>query len=75
MKSIQFSRHAKRRMKLYHISEQIVRDLLQKPSEGCGHHELIETVEGWRLPIKVVYNENVEQMMVITAYPVKRGVS
>jgi len=42
---IKFSRHAKRRGKLYKISEEVVKDILEGKDLSKGNHEIIEHVK------------------------------
>ncbi|MDD5434988.1 MAG: hypothetical protein PH343_06115 [Nitrospira sp.] len=52
--AIIFSRHAKRRAKLYKISETTITDILTNMKLKQGEHEIIENVYGFRYPIKIV---------------------
>ena len=76
---IQFSRHAKRRMALYEISESTVRAIVkgQKKagfvSEGINEVIDYQTVSCHGYPIKVVFSSEEKQITVITAYPLRRG--
>jgi len=72
LKAIKFSRHAKRRIKLYHISELVVRDLIEEHVYPVGHHEIVKLVSGLMLPLKVVFDVQEDSILVITAYPLKR---
>ncbi len=69
---IHFSRHARRRAKLYKIPEQIVTSILENRSFLEGQHELIEEVEEFRYPIKIVIAAGNETITVITCYPLKK---
>ncbi len=44
---INFSRHAKRRAKLYHIPESTIEAILMDSDLGAGEHELIKDVPGF----------------------------
>jgi hypothetical protein len=75
---LKYSRHAKRRMALYNISDE---DVALVVREG-KREELAEPGRvsfTWRLagkskyPIKVVGLEQGKDFLVITAYPLKRG--
>jgi len=70
---IKFSRHAKRRIKLYKIPEALILTLLKKTTYSFGQQEIIEYVPGYHLPIKVVFDVIGETITVITAYPFKKG--
>lgn len=77
--NIQYSRHARRRMKLYGLSEDDVFSVIRHVSADLafaeGKHEIIgENVfsqSGY--PIKVVFLCQGDQLIVITAYPLKKG--
>jgi hypothetical protein len=43
---IKLSRHAKRRAKLYGISEKIITDILETMNLHQGEHEIIKNVSG-----------------------------
>ncbi len=51
---IKFSRHAKRRAKLYGISETIITDILMKMNLHQGGHTIIEQVSEFNYPLKIV---------------------
>ena len=71
MKPIRFSRHARRRMRLYHISDSIVMQIIGEQDFTIGHYEFIEDVKGFALPVKVVFDVHEQEIIVITAYPLK----
>ena len=70
---IEFSRHAKRRAKLYKIKEKIIRDILNELSLTDGEHEIVTDVTGFRYPIKIVAVIKNNVLTVITTYPLKKG--
>ncbi len=70
---INFSRHAKRRARLYGISEATVKGILQTLTLEDGEHEIVRTISGFEFPIKVVALVKEERVMVITNYPLKKG--
>ncbi len=76
---IKFSRHAKRRMSLYDISESNVKKLIEnlgtKNSISSGKNEIIDdqVISGQGYPLKVVFSYEENQITIITAYPLKRG--
>ena len=70
--NVKFSRHAKRRMKLYGISEDIVKNLLEKEDEE-NRHIIIKDVPEFIYPIKIVFENKMNHILVITVYPLKRG--
>lgn len=49
---IKFSRHAKRRAKLYKIPESVIIEILHKKELSQGTHEIIENTEGFKYPLK-----------------------
>ncbi len=70
---IEFSRHSKRRAKLYGISEATIRKILQSLNLNDGQHEIVKNISGFEFPIKVVAFVKEEHVMVITNYPLKKG--
>ncbi|NQT24935.1 DUF4258 domain-containing protein [candidate division KSB1 bacterium] len=71
-KTIIFSRPAKRRMKLYDISEEDVIKLLDL-AENVEETSVTHIMPGYKYPIKVVFKEENGDIIVVTAYPLKRG--
>jgi len=69
---IKFSRHAKRRAKLYGIPESLVTDILAKMHLRLGEHEIIKDV-GQKYPLKIVAFVERDLITVITNYPLKKG--
>jgi len=69
---IEFSRHAKRRMKLYDLSEDIVYNILKSVKDDSTN-EIIRKVHGFEYPIKVVFKKKMNLILVITVYPLKRA--
>lgn len=70
---VNFSRHAKRRAKLYEIPESTVEKMLANLDLSDGEHELIRDIAGFRYPIKIVVSIENDIMTVITNYPLKKG--
>lgn len=70
---IKFSRHAKRRVKLYGISESIVIDILRDMNLHQGEHEIIKDVSGFKYPLKIVVSVEEDSTTVVTNYPLKKG--
>jgi len=70
---IKFSRHAKRRAKLYEISESTVIDILRNMNLHQGEHEIIKHVSGFKYPLKIVVSVAEDLITVITNYPLKKG--
>lgn len=70
---VKFSRHAKRRGKLYKIPESTLLKVLRKRNLPCGNYEIIENVEGFKYPLKIVVTVENDIITVITNYPLKKG--
>lgn len=70
---IKFSRHAKRRTKLYGISETIITDILTNMNLHQGEHEIIKNVSGFKYPLKIVVSVQEDLITVVTNYPLKKG--
>jgi hypothetical protein len=70
---VKFSRHAKRRAKLYEIPESTVEKMLANLDLSDGEHELIRDIAGFRYPIKIVVSIDNDIMTVATNYPLKKG--
>ena len=70
---VKFSRHAKRRAKLYKIPESTVEKILADSDLSDGDHEVIKNVPGFKYPIKIVVSVESNVMTVITNYPLKKG--
>jgi len=69
---IKFSRHAKRRAKLYVISEKTITDILTNMNLHQGEHEIIKDVSGFKYPLKIVVSIEGNLMTVITNYLLKK---
>lgn len=70
---IRFSRHAKRRAKLYGISETTIMDILTNMNLHQGEHEIIKHVAGFKYALKIVVSVEEDLITVITSYPLKKG--
>ena len=70
---IKFSRHAKRRSKLYDIPELTIEKILSDLVLSNGEHELIKDLPGFKYPIKIVISVEDDMITVITNYPLKKG--
>jgi len=70
---IKLSRHAKRRAKLYNISEDIIINILENLELSEGEHEIIRDVSGFNYPLKIVVKVESNIMTVVTNYPLKKG--
>ncbi len=72
MTEIRFSRHAKRRMQPYDISQDVVIGILPL-ADAEGRHTVTRRSPGHKFPIKVVYKVHAQGTVVITTYPVKKA--
>ncbi|MFH2043871.1 MAG: hypothetical protein ABIK92_01850 [Pseudomonadota bacterium] len=70
---IHYSRHAKRRSKLYNIPESTIEEILIGLELHDGEHELIKDVPGFKYPIKIVVIVEGNIITVVTNYPLKKG--
>jgi len=70
---IKFSRHAKRRLKLYKIRESTITDILKPMNLSQGEQEIIKEVKGFKYPLKIVITVENDIITVITNYPLKKG--
>lgn len=70
---IKFSRHARRRARLYKIPEDIIREILSDTDFSEGEHEVVKDVTGFRYPIKTLVAVESGTITVITNYPLKKG--
>jgi len=70
---IKFSRHAKRRAKLYKIPESTILRILEGKAFNQGSQEIIENVEGFKYPLKIVIAVENDIITVETNYPLKKG--
>jgi hypothetical protein len=70
---IKFSRHAKRRAKLFNISESAISDILTGMNLRRGEHEIVRNVVGFQYPLKIVVSVEGDTATVITNYPLKKG--
>jgi hypothetical protein len=78
---IRFSRHAKRRMALYQINqidiENSIKQSMKLEKLIFGKREFIDEglKERYRLPVKIVMDIDKDSITVITAYPLKKGIT
>jgi hypothetical protein len=70
---IKFSRHAKIRAKLYKIPESTILRILEGKDFDQGNQEIIENVEGFKYPLKIVIAVENDIITVETNYPLKKG--
>ena len=71
---IRFSRHAKRRAKLYKIQESTITNILNSIDLPQGEHEIIKDVKGLTYPLQIVVYVEDDIITVITNYPLKKKV-
>ncbi len=71
--NVKFSRHAKRRAKLYKIPESVIISILQGKTLSPGVHEIVENVEGFHFPVKIVVRAHADTATLITNYPLRKG--
>jgi hypothetical protein len=70
---IKFSRHAKRRAKLYGISETIIMDILRNINLHQGENVIIKDIHGFKYPLKIVVSVKEDLITIETSYPLKKG--
>ena len=75
---IKYSRHSKRRMKLYNISKADV-ELVVKKGESKTLADgkiafMFNISDKFKYPIKVVAAGDSDSLEVVTAYPLKKGI-
>jgi hypothetical protein len=70
---IYFTRHSKRRAKLYGISESIIREVINNADIYEGQQEILKRVTGFKYPLKIVISAEGNTATVLTNYPLKKG--
>jgi nitric oxide synthase oxygenase domain/subunit len=70
---ISFSRHAKRRAKLYKIPETVILEILGNMELSHGKHEIIKKVDGHKFSLKIVVDIKNDILTIVTNYPLRRG--
>ena len=70
---IKFSRHAKRRAKLYGIAESTIVNILTSVNLRQGDNEIIKDVPGFNYSLKIIASFDKGGTTVITNYPLKKG--
>ena len=79
MIEIEFSRHSKRRMKLYDIDENdiinAINDYFFKNKLLYGMHDILnESLSAkYIYPVKIIFSVENEKIIVISVFPFKRG--
>ena len=70
---IKFSRHARRRARLYKISEDLIKSIIENSTLHDGTQEIIKEVQGIAFPLKIVVSVENNIITIITNYPFKKG--
>jgi hypothetical protein len=70
---IVFSRHAKRRAKLYNIEESTISDILMRKHLSQGEQVIVQDTRGMQYPLKIVVSVENDTATVISSYPLKKG--
>ena len=68
-----FSRHAKRRTRLYKIPESRIRDIVRNAELSQGRNEITKKIAGFKYPLKIAVQVERSIITVITNYPFKKG--
>lgn len=71
---IKISRHAKRRIKLYNIPEEKIIQIISAAQPCRGKQMIVKKIIGYSYPVKIIFELSDNQLIVITCYPLKRGV-
>jgi hypothetical protein len=71
---IKISRHAKRRIKLYNIPEEKIIQIITEVQQGRGKQAVVKEVFDYAYPVKIIFEVSDDRILVITCYPLKRGV-
>jgi hypothetical protein len=72
---VKFSRHARRRAKLYNIPESAIEQVIGEASLSDGENEIVSDVPGMTYPLKIVASVNGGVATIITNYPLKKRVA
>ncbi|PIP76692.1 MAG: hypothetical protein COW85_12875 [Ignavibacteria bacterium CG22_combo_CG10-13_8_21_14_all_37_15] len=70
---IRFSRHAKRRIKLYELSEIRIKEIIEH--NFLKHYTTNEKIEIMSEGLKIIVKSDKKGITVITAYPFRKKVS
>lgn len=70
---IVFSRHAKRRAKLYNIEESTISNILMRKHLSQGEQVIVQDTRGMQYPLKIVVSVENDTATVISSYPLKKG--
>ena len=69
---IKFSRHAKRRAKLYKIPLTFIENILKNETLNPRENIIIKKLNGEKYPIKIVAVVENGEIIVVTNYPLKK---
>jgi hypothetical protein len=72
---IRFSRHAKRRAKLYNLSLSVITEAISEEALQDGQQEILKTIPGMSYPLKIIVSRENDRVTVITNDPLKKRVS
>jgi hypothetical protein len=70
---VKFTRHSKRRIRLYGISEDVISEVLLERDFTSGRHEIIRKTAIHPYPLKIIFPKEGDILTVMSAYPLKRG--
>ncbi|HDZ01704.1 MAG TPA: hypothetical protein ENH52_09635 [Nitrospirae bacterium] len=70
---IKFSRHAKRRAKLYKIPGFVISEILENMEFSHGRNEIIKKAAGFKFPLKIIVDMKNDILTVVTTYPLRKG--
>lgn len=77
--NIKFSRHAKRRLKLYKINENdVINSInreLSRVKNKIKHYIIVNGtyIRRYKYPLKIIFIKKESDIIVITVYPLKKG--
>ena len=75
MNKIIFSRHAKKRLQLYEISEEDIVNIMGNVlNKSNGQYEIVDSkfTNKYKYPLKIIYAIKNHSVTIITAYPLKK---
>lgn len=70
---VKFTRHARRRAKLYSLAEGRLADLVREAQPPAGTQTILRDIPGVPYPVKIVVAVEEGCATVITTYPLKKG--
>jgi len=68
-----FSRHAKRRARLYKIPLSLIKNIIAGENLRNGKQDIIKDVAGFNYSLKIIVSVKKDLATVITNYPIKKG--